>query len=81
MYLLQAPNSYQCGFKEPRCYLDVDKNFNYSTMNNNGTGGKDFIWTNFSKIRIIIIKTKRGNITEHLDCADFRFASANNNSF
>ena len=79
MYLLLAPKSKTMGYQEPRFYLDVEENSNYSTYNNNGSSSPYYIKTNFSKVRIVSIRNKRGEMVDKIDISDFTFAKSNGN--
>jgi len=76
-FLLDAPNSNTYGFKEPRAYLDVDQLTNFSTYNPNGKDGQDFIKTSFSKVRLVSIRNKKGDMVDKIDLSDFKFAEGN----
>jgi hypothetical protein len=79
MYLLSAPKSKTLGYQEPRFYLDVDENSNFSTYNNSGSTESDYIKTNFSKVRVVTIRNKRKEIVDKIDIGDFKFAKSNGN--
>lgn len=76
-FLLSAPNSSTFGCKEPRAYLDVDKLTNYSTYNSNGKDAQDYIKTTFSRVRLISIRNKKGEMVDKIDLSDFKFAEGN----
>ena len=55
MYMLKAPNSERFGAFEPRSYIEVDPETNYSNI----VGEKgDVITTKFSKLRLTCTRVK-----------------------
>ena len=62
---------------EPRSYLDVDQNNNFSELNNPKNDlsfGSESLRSTFSKVRVMIVPLKNGNYKELIDCGDFTYA-------
>ena len=80
MFLLSAPKSQRYGYKEPRFYIDVKEEYNFTAMEKykfealKAVKQPNWIQTSFTKVRVIIFRNKLKNIVEKLDCSDMRFA-------
>jgi hypothetical protein len=86
MVLLHAPVSRRYGFQEPRTYLDMAPNTNYSIVNNLNREGKQRLLSNglkmskktttrFHRVRVSIVRLKNKKYKENIDCTDFTFAT------
>ena len=85
MYLIQAPKSKLYGYGQPRFYIKVNKEFNYSAMDKyKSEGGKakkrptgDYVITKYDKLRLTFFRNKRKEIMDSIDGSDFTFAKLN----
>ena len=73
MYLRVTETSKRYGYNQPRTYIDINPENNYSSIDNHGSKLCFFnkmVNTQFYRVRVIIIRLKNKRITENIDCAD-----------
>ena len=78
MFLMKATKSKKYGYLQPKSYLFVNSEKNYSIMRDTKCYGSKEIQTYFCAVRVIIVRLKNKSFKENIDCLMQRLISSQN---